>query len=164
LHDRLSAADFLAVLFPSEDLIEFLPPHKGVADLLSPESREMELLAKLDGRIKFELEGRFAAPPNVVRSPARPRSPPSAYPTRTRSPSRSRDPQIAHASRVEPRCFTAFKPFGALVGARGPAAAEGSPAEEGRPGRGQQRESPEVGDGRADRRAGLLGYRDSLGV
>jgi hypothetical protein len=55
---RMSAADFLAVLFPSEDLIEFLPPHKGVADLLSPESREMELLAKLDGRIKFELEGR----------------------------------------------------------------------------------------------------------
>jgi hypothetical protein len=102
LHDRLSAADFLAVLFPSEDLIEFLPPHKSVADLLSPESREMELLAKLDGRIKFELEGRFAAPPNVVRSRARPRSPPSAYPTRTRSPSRSRDPQIAHASRVAP--------------------------------------------------------------
>jgi len=55
---RMSAADFLAVLFPSEDLIEFLPPHKGVADLLSPESREMELMAKLDGRIKFELEGR----------------------------------------------------------------------------------------------------------
>ena len=55
---RMSAADFLAVLFPSEDLIEFLPPHKGVTDLLSPESREMELLAKLDGRIKFELEGR----------------------------------------------------------------------------------------------------------
>ncbi len=35
-----------------------LPPHKGVTDLLSPESREMELLAKLDGRIKFELKGR----------------------------------------------------------------------------------------------------------
>jgi len=55
---RMSAANFLSVLFPSEDLVEFLPPHKGVADLLLPESRKMELLAKLDGRIKFELEGR----------------------------------------------------------------------------------------------------------
>lgn len=55
---RQSAADFLAVLFPSDDLFEFLPPTANLVDLLSPESQEMELLQKLDGRIKFELEGK----------------------------------------------------------------------------------------------------------
>jgi hypothetical protein len=55
---RQSAADFLAVLFPSDDLFELLPASVDVAELLRPESQEMELLEKLDGRIKFELEGR----------------------------------------------------------------------------------------------------------
>jgi hypothetical protein len=55
---RQSAADFLAVVFPSEDLFELLPPSVDVAELLRPDSQEMELLEKLDGRIKFELEGR----------------------------------------------------------------------------------------------------------
>jgi hypothetical protein len=55
---RQSTADFLAVMFPSDDLFEFLPPNTNVVDLLSPESQEMELLQKLDGRIKFELEGK----------------------------------------------------------------------------------------------------------
>ena len=55
---RQSAADFLAVVFPSEDLFELLPASVDVADLLRPDSQEMELLEKLDGRIKFELEGR----------------------------------------------------------------------------------------------------------
>lgn len=55
---RQSAPDFLAVVFPSEDLFELLPPSADIADLLSPESQEMELLQKLDGRIKFEMEGR----------------------------------------------------------------------------------------------------------
>ena len=55
---RQSAGDFLAVMFPSEDLFELLPASVDVADLLRPDSQEMELLEKLDGRIKFELEGR----------------------------------------------------------------------------------------------------------
>jgi hypothetical protein len=55
---RQSAADFLAVVFPCEDLFELLPASVNVADLLRPDSQEMELLEKLDGRIKFELEGR----------------------------------------------------------------------------------------------------------
>jgi hypothetical protein len=55
---RQSAADFLAVIFPSEDLFELLPASVDVGELLSPDSQEMELLEKLDGRIKFELEGR----------------------------------------------------------------------------------------------------------
>jgi hypothetical protein len=55
---RQSAADFCSVLFPSEDLFEFFPPGACIADLLTPESQEMELIARLDGRIKFELEGR----------------------------------------------------------------------------------------------------------
>jgi hypothetical protein len=55
---RQSVADFLAVLYPSEDLLQLLPASVSVVDLLSPESQEMELLERLDGRIKFELEGR----------------------------------------------------------------------------------------------------------
>jgi hypothetical protein len=55
---RQSAADFLAVVFPSDDLFELLPPSAEIVDLLSPESQELELLEKLDGRIKFEMEGR----------------------------------------------------------------------------------------------------------
>jgi hypothetical protein len=55
---RQSATDFLAVVFPSEDLFEILPASIDVAELLRPDSQEMELLEKLDGRIKFELEGR----------------------------------------------------------------------------------------------------------
>ena len=55
---RQSAGDFLAVPFPSDDLFELLPPTVDVVDLLCPDSQEMELLEKLDGRIKFELEGR----------------------------------------------------------------------------------------------------------
>jgi hypothetical protein len=55
---RQSTTDFLAVIFPSEDLLVLLPPSVDVVDLLSPESQEMELLEKLNGRIKFELEGR----------------------------------------------------------------------------------------------------------
>jgi hypothetical protein len=55
---RQSATDFLAVLFPHEDLFQFLPDSADIVTLLSPESQEMELLQKLDGRIKFELEGR----------------------------------------------------------------------------------------------------------
>jgi hypothetical protein len=55
---RMSATDFLAVPFPNEDLIEFLPEHADLADLLFASAGDMELLDKLDGRIKFELEGR----------------------------------------------------------------------------------------------------------
>ena len=55
---RMSSADFLAVAFTSDDLFEFLPPSVDVVELLCPDSQEMELLEKLDGRIKFELEGR----------------------------------------------------------------------------------------------------------
>lgn len=55
---RQSAADFLAVIFPSEDLFELMPSTMDVVELLRPDSQEMELLEKLDGRIKFELEGR----------------------------------------------------------------------------------------------------------
>ena len=55
---RQSVVDFLAVVHPSEDLFAFLPPSLDVATLLCPDSQEMELLEKLDGRIKFELEGR----------------------------------------------------------------------------------------------------------
>ena len=55
---RQSVADFLAVIFPSDDLFEFMPASFDVVELLRPDSQEMELLEKLDGRIKFELEGR----------------------------------------------------------------------------------------------------------
>jgi hypothetical protein len=55
---RMPAADFLAVPFPSEDLIEFLPQNADLVDLLFATSQDVELLEKLDGRIKFELEGR----------------------------------------------------------------------------------------------------------
>jgi putative sterol carrier protein len=55
---RQSTSDFLAVLFPDEDLFQFLPDSADLVTLLSPESQEMELLRKLEGRIKFELEGR----------------------------------------------------------------------------------------------------------
>ncbi len=55
---RQSTSDFLAVLFPNEDLFQFLPDSADIVTLLSPESQELELLQKLDGRIKFELEGR----------------------------------------------------------------------------------------------------------
>jgi hypothetical protein len=55
---RMSAADFLAVPFPHEDLIDFLPPQADLADLLFASAEDVELLDKLDGRIKFELEGR----------------------------------------------------------------------------------------------------------
>jgi hypothetical protein len=55
---RMPAVDFLAVMYPSEDLFEFLPPTIDIVDLLCPESEEMELVEKLNGRIKFELEGR----------------------------------------------------------------------------------------------------------
>ena len=55
---RQPAADFLAVIFPNDDLFELLPASIDVVDLLCAESQEMELLQKLDGRIKFELEGK----------------------------------------------------------------------------------------------------------
>jgi len=55
---RQSADDFLAVVFPSEDLFELLPGSIDVVELLRTDSEEMELLEELDGRIKFELEGR----------------------------------------------------------------------------------------------------------
>jgi hypothetical protein len=55
---RQSTSDFLAVLFPHEDLFQFLPDSADIVALLSAEAQEMELLEKLDGRIKFELEGR----------------------------------------------------------------------------------------------------------
>jgi hypothetical protein len=55
---RQSTSDFLAVIFPHEDLFQFLPASADIVELLSPESQELELLHKLDGRIKFELEGR----------------------------------------------------------------------------------------------------------
>jgi hypothetical protein len=55
---RMPAADFLAVPFPSADLIEFLPADADLAHLLFAQSHALELLEKLDGRIKFELEGR----------------------------------------------------------------------------------------------------------
>jgi hypothetical protein len=54
---RQSTVDFLAVIFPHQDLFELLPPSANIVELLSPESQEMELFDKLDGRIKFELEG-----------------------------------------------------------------------------------------------------------
>ena len=47
-----------SVIFPHADLFEFLPSSANIVELLSPESQELELLHKLDGRIKFELEGR----------------------------------------------------------------------------------------------------------
>jgi hypothetical protein len=55
---RMSAADFLVVPFPEEDLIEFLPAHANLAELLFATADDMELLEKIDGRIRFELEGR----------------------------------------------------------------------------------------------------------
>jgi SCP-2 sterol transfer family len=55
---RQSTADFLAVIFPSEDLFELMPATIDVVELLRPDSQEIELLEKLDGRIEFELEGR----------------------------------------------------------------------------------------------------------
>jgi hypothetical protein len=55
---RQSVTDFLAVIFPHQDLFELLPATADMVELLAPDSEEMELLGKLDGRIKFELEGR----------------------------------------------------------------------------------------------------------
>ena len=55
---RMPATDFLAVPFPSADLIEFLPSDADLIDLLFAQAPDRELLGKLDGRIKFELEGR----------------------------------------------------------------------------------------------------------
>lgn len=55
---RQSVADFLAVLFPSDDLLELMPESTNIVELLRPDSEELELLEKLEGRIKFELEGR----------------------------------------------------------------------------------------------------------
>jgi len=55
---RQSVVDFLAVIFPHQDLFELLPATADIVELLAPDSAEMELLSKLDGRIKFELEGR----------------------------------------------------------------------------------------------------------
>jgi hypothetical protein len=55
---RMSAADFLAVPYPNEDLLAFLPPEQDIAALLFARADDLELLDKLDGRIKFELEGR----------------------------------------------------------------------------------------------------------
>jgi hypothetical protein len=55
---RMNAADFLAVPFPSEDLFDFLPANADLVALLFAQAQDVELLDKLDGRIKFELEGR----------------------------------------------------------------------------------------------------------
>jgi hypothetical protein len=55
---RMPAADFLAVPFPSPDLFDFLPVNADLMDLLFARAQDMELLEKLDGRIKFELDGR----------------------------------------------------------------------------------------------------------
>jgi hypothetical protein len=55
---RMSTVDFLAVPFPSEDLIDFLPANADLMDLLFAQAQDIELLEKLDGRIRFELEGR----------------------------------------------------------------------------------------------------------
>jgi len=55
---RMSNADFLAVPFPSEDLIDFLPANADLMDLLFAQAQDIELLEKLDGRVRFELEGR----------------------------------------------------------------------------------------------------------
>ncbi len=55
---RMPATDFLAVPFPSDDLIEFLPANADLVALLFAEPPDLELLRKLDGRIKFEVEGR----------------------------------------------------------------------------------------------------------
>jgi hypothetical protein len=55
---RMPTADFLVVPFPSEDLIEFLPADTDLVDLLFAQSQDLELLEKLNGRIRFELEGR----------------------------------------------------------------------------------------------------------
>lgn len=55
---RMPAADFLAVPFPSEDLFDFLPADADLMDLLFACAPDMELLDKLNGRIRFELEGR----------------------------------------------------------------------------------------------------------
>jgi hypothetical protein len=55
---RMPAVDFLAVPFPSQDLIEFLPQNADLVDLLFAKTQDVGLLEKLDGRIKFELEGR----------------------------------------------------------------------------------------------------------
>ncbi len=55
---RQPAADFLAVIFPSDDLFELLPASVDMVDLLCAEAQEMELLQRLEGRIKFELEGK----------------------------------------------------------------------------------------------------------
>jgi hypothetical protein len=55
---RMSAPDFLAVPFPDPDLFDFLPENADLIDLLFAQAQDIELLEKLDGRIRFELEGR----------------------------------------------------------------------------------------------------------
>ena len=55
---RMPTTDFLAVPFPSRDLFDFLPANADLMDLLFARAQDMELLDKLDGRIKFELDGR----------------------------------------------------------------------------------------------------------
>lgn len=55
---RMSAVDFLAVPFPDPDLFDFLPQNADLIDLMFAQAQDIELLRKLDGRVRFELEGR----------------------------------------------------------------------------------------------------------
>jgi hypothetical protein len=55
---RMPTADFLAVPFPDEDLFALVPRDADLIDLLFAQAHDIELLEKLDGRIRFELEGR----------------------------------------------------------------------------------------------------------
>jgi len=55
---RQSAADFLAMFRDEPDLPALLPPDADVVDLLCVDESKLDLLAKIDGRISVEIQGR----------------------------------------------------------------------------------------------------------
>ena len=55
---RQSVPDFLALFHEDPDLPALLPGDAGVMDLLYVDERRAGLLAQIDGRLRFEIEGR----------------------------------------------------------------------------------------------------------
>ena len=55
---RQSVADFLALLREDPDLPALLPPEADVMDLLCVDEGKIALLARIDGRISVEIQGR----------------------------------------------------------------------------------------------------------
>jgi hypothetical protein len=55
---RQSVPDFLTLFRDDPDLPALLPPDTGMMDVLYVDERRATLLAQIDGRLRFEIEGR----------------------------------------------------------------------------------------------------------